>query len=409
MNARRHALPLCLVAVLAPACSKTETATEIIVIVNAEPGVLAQTEKLHVVVSGGSASATEHGAYNRTFSLPAGDLKWPHLTALAPSKGDTGRVYEFVASALNVDGNIVAQVRAVSGYVEHERLALRLLLEDSCVGKTCSSGLTCKKAECTSAKVDQAKLLPFTQADLKPATLDGGAATDGGARTLPPRHDGGMDGGAGDAGGRAGNSGGSGTGEGTGGVGGAGASGGSNGSADAGGSSACSGVNVCTAEYPCEELVCPPSSVQCQNLGAPPVDYTCRGQFADWTPTDSPTMFAVKSDGTVADLRSGLVWQRTIDTATYTWADAKTYCGSLALAGGGWRLPTEAELQSIIDFGRSYPAIDTTMFPTPTDNLGYWSSSPYLGGAGTAWSVNFNGGNSGSGSTLGSERVRCVR
>jgi hypothetical protein len=183
----RSAAVLVLFAIGAAACGKTLTATEIMVVVDAEPGVRAQTEKLHVVVSGGADNASERRASDRTLSLAARDLAWPSLTALVPSKDDSGRVYEFVATALDAHTNTVAQVRAISGYVAHERLALRLLLEDGCVGKTCGSGLTCRKAECTSANVDQGKLSPFTQANLKPTTSDGGADAghaDGGDASL---------------------------------------------------------------------------------------------------------------------------------------------------------------------------------------------------------------------------------
>lgn len=40
-----------------------------------------------------------------------------------------------------------------------------------------------------------------------------------------------------------------------------------------------------------------------------------------------------------------------------------------------WRLPTIGELQSIVDYGRYDPAIDSAYFPNTVDNL-YWSSSP---------------------------------
>ena len=49
-------------------------------------------------------------------------------------------------------------------------------------------------------------------------------------------------------------------------------------------------------------------------------------------------------NGTVYDTKSKLTWQQTISTATYTWADAKTYCAGVgaSLGGTGWRLPTVA-------------------------------------------------------------------
>ncbi|HTM46908.1 MAG TPA: hypothetical protein VL137_18255, partial [Polyangiaceae bacterium] len=92
---------------------------------------------------------------------------------------------------------------------------------------------------------------------------------------------------------------------------------------------ACDGTQVCTADYPC------------QDLPAPSLGYTCRGQFADWKPLDSPT-FKDNGDKTVTDLHSGLLWQQSPESQLYKFADAKAYCSGLSLAGKGWRLPTRA-------------------------------------------------------------------
>ncbi|HEX7480714.1 MAG TPA: DUF1566 domain-containing protein [Polyangiales bacterium] len=96
---------------------------------------------------------------------------------------------------------------------------------------------------------------------------------------------------------------------------------------------------------------------------------------------------------------------------TCTWAEAKAYCVGLSLAGTGWRLPTKAELESIVDYGSVSPAIDLTAF-SGTPAYWFWSSSPYVGppgSSGNAWVVNFSNGHSvyyGAASTYG---VRCVR
>jgi murein tripeptide amidase MpaA len=68
------------------------------------------------------------------------------------------------------------------------------------------------------------------------------------------------------------------------------------------------------------------------------------------------------------------------------------------------------ELQSIVDYGRYDPAIDTTVFPG-TNPDGYWSSSTYAYGTGSAWFVEFlygfvYVGDNGKASTY---YVRCVR
>ncbi len=168
----------------------------------------------------------------------------------------------------------------------------------------------------------------------------------------------------------------------------------------------CTGSNVCTSDDPCVNFT-----------GC----YTCRGQFADWAPADSPTTFAVNTDGTVSDSRSGLLWQGTLPTTytgcsgnssvagdTCTWAEAKTYCSGLWLAGPGWRLPTKAELESIVDFNQYNPAIDLTAFPS-TPASWFWSSSPWVGASGIAWFVYFRSGGSNNSSSTDAYRVRCVR
>ena len=58
-----------------------------------------------------------------------------------------------------------------------------------------------------------------------------------------------------------------------------------------------------------------------------------------------------------------------------------------------WRLPTVDELQGIVVYGVAYPGptIDATWFPnTQTAGNPFWSSSPYVGDALSAWGVYFN-------------------
>jgi hypothetical protein len=137
------------------------------------------------------------------------------------------------------------------------------------------------------------------------------------------------------------------------------------------GSSGCE-INVCASDYPCLPL------------GA---DYTCRGQFADWPPAYSSSAFTANSDGTIKDSRSGLVWQATVAPSyapqcseeynsssgtagdACNWQHAKDYCVALSLAAGGWRLPTKAELESLVDDSRTSPPIDPKFLGTPAENF----------------------------------------
>ena len=115
--------------------------------------------------------------------------------------------------------------------------------------------------------------------------------------------------------------------------------------------------------------------------------------------------------GIVIDTRTGLVWQDDAAAAstTATWANAITTCENLVLGGySDWRLPTETELSTLPDYGRFYPAIDTTFVDTVMDGF-YWSSSSYAAGTTSAWFVYFGEGRVHY-ADKGSDRfVRCVR
>lgn len=111
---------------------------------------------------------------------------------------------------------------------------------------------------------------------------------------------------------------------------------------------------------------------------------------------------------TVLDNATKLTWQRAVVAQTYSWQSGKDYCKLLALAGGGWRLPTVRELRSIVDFGQSAAAIDKDAFPnTSAEALG--SATTVSGTASSAWFVIFGSGQSGSNGVTGASRVRCVR
>jgi hypothetical protein len=56
-----------------------------------------------------------------------------------------------------------------------------------------------------------------------------------------------------------------------------------------------------------------------------------------------------------------------------------------------WRLPTRAELTSLVHFGRSQPAIDHNFFPHTLNNF-YWTANPVVGRPIEAWAINFEFG-----------------
>ncbi len=114
--------------------------------------------------------------------------------------------------------------------------------------------------------------------------------------------------------------------------------------------------------------------------------------------------YDVSVAGAVTDRITKLTWEKGTSASTYTQAEAITYCSGKA----GWRLPTLLELYSIVDSGRSLPAIDPGVFSS-TPNLRFWTSTPVAGNSTKAWSVNFAAGDLEITSTSDKLPVRCVR
>lgn len=161
-------------------------------------------------------------------------------------------------------------------------------------------------------------------------------------------------------------------------------------------------------------------------------------------PPNSAVRFVDNGDGTVCDHQTGLMWEMknaSDDTPDftnphdvdnrYTWTitsdgdntnpDGTAFTDFLArlngeIAGsapseqlGGhsdWRLPTSAELQTIVDCNFS-PCINPVFGPTTADL--YWSSTSFTIPPANAWGVNFNNGVVGGGNKDGDFHVRAVR
>jgi hypothetical protein len=110
---------------------------------------------------------------------------------------------------------------------------------------------------------------------------------------------------------------------------------------------------------------------------------------------------AAAGDGTVVDASTGLTWQqgdggvRPHDGPT----GATAYCAGLALAGGGWRLPTVKEAKSLAP-------IDAVAFPG-TAAEPFWTSTPVF--AGGWWWVEPVGGQVYYEALGAPQWTRCVR
>jgi len=137
----------------------------------------------------------------------------------------------------------------------------------------------------------------------------------------------------------------------------------------------------------------------------------------------SQTFFNI-GDGTVIDTNTGLMWQRYGSSTGKNWEVALTYCETLILNNDGewtngvpnesgvkyedWRLPNSNELQSLVDYGVSYPSIKTAYFPD-TKASSYRSSTTSASNTGYAWIVIFTTGGVSTYSKSNNYYVRAVR
>lgn len=114
-------------------------------------------------------------------------------------------------------------------------------------------------------------------------------------------------------------------------------------------------------------------------------------------------------DDTVTDRKTKLMWQK-MEVGKMRWETAKNFCNSYDLAGYiDWRLPTKAELTSLVERSMFNPSIDRRFFPKaePDD---YWTSSTGSAAVGSAaWLINFGYGDMRFFNKSNDFYVRCVR
>ena len=114
------------------------------------------------------------------------------------------------------------------------------------------------------------------------------------------------------------------------------------------------------------------------------------GQYQKGSPLSGPRF--TTSGNTTFDNATELMWEKTGTATASDWTTALAYCEADSTDGyTDWRLPNIKELQSIVDFGRVSPAIDTSFF-LDTRGSGYWSSTSTKSYEGYAWRVVFGNG-----------------
>ncbi len=114
----------------------------------------------------------------------------------------------------------------------------------------------------------------------------------------------------------------------------------------------------------------------------------------------------------VLDRETGLVWERSPSTSTFTWLSAQNNCNILTVGNRkGWRLPTIQESASLVE--PSGPFIGPTL-PSghPFQNVQssfYWSATTFAGVSSSAWVVSFSNGFVGVDAKSVDYFVWCVR
>jgi hypothetical protein len=128
--------------------------------------------------------------------------------------------------------------------------------------------------------------------------------------------------------------------------------------------------------------------------------------LSNWIDTDHPSGGAA-----VLDRETGLVWEQSPTTSSFSWFHAQLQCNGLTVGSRlGWRLPTLQELASLVDPTQDNPALPAGHPFSNVQSSSYWSATTFAAVAGVAWVVNFGSGLFVSfGGEAGSNFVWCVR
>ncbi|MDX9822108.1 MAG: DUF1566 domain-containing protein [Syntrophales bacterium] len=136
--------------------------------------------------------------------------------------------------------------------------------------------------------------------------------------------------------------------------------------------------NICAGKYHFTEMIrltcCCPWALETRGSEAAMFDYYSGGSF--WQPqsiglisralpvrsatsalVEETVRFIANTNGTVTDKKTGLMWAAEDNGSDIGWEEAKSYCHRFR-AGGytDWRMPTQDELNSLYDAGKSRPA-----------------------------------------------------
>jgi AAA ATPase containing von Willebrand factor type A (vWA) domain len=140
--------------------------------------------------------------------------------------------------------------------------------------------------------------------------------------------------------------------------------------------------NICTGQTSCynasSSMTCPSSSS---------ADFY--GQDAQYTSECTAQSFSASSN-VVVDNNTGLTWEKSPSTDTYTWDNRDIHCNELNNSNYGgksnWRVPNPLELLTIVNNSTSNPATNSNFTGMPTSDSTYlWTNNEYKGGTSNAY------------------------
>lgn len=147
--------------------------------------------------------------------------------------------------------------------------------------------------------------------------------------------------------------------------------------------------------------------------------------LAQTCPTGNPMVaptsrYSDNNDGTVTDRETGLMWKKCSEgqvgatcsgaASSVNWTDALNNASNTVFAGhGDWRVPSQRELRSLVEFGCTLPAINTAVFPNTPTGVYYFSSTTFASGMQFAWGTDFGEGQEQNVGKASLNRVRLVR
>ena len=97
-------------------------------------------------------------------------------------------------------------------------------------------------------------------------------------------------------------------------------------------------------------------------------------------------LFGVSGDGIITDFMTGMEWMAGPDEDT-SWDEAKAWCSNLSVAGGGWRMPSRAELKNLYTSGFGKSKLHSIFKATV---WGVWSGEQF--GSSKAWDFDLSTG-----------------